>query len=308
MIYTVTLNPSIDYVMFTSQFELGALNRAAATYKFAGGKGINVSRVLKEHGVDSVALGFTGGFPGKFIEHELIESGIQTAFVNVDGDTRINVKLKGGSETEINAPGPEVTKAQEAAFLAQLEQLTGDDLVIISGSVPGTLDQTIYSKIAQRCTDRDVKFVVDAEKELLDSVLSYGPEFVKPNKVELEEMFGETLDNDTSITQCARKLMAKGAKQVLVSLGGDGALLVTDTLVLKAVVPSGRVINTVGSGDSTVAGMIAGLANNESLEDSFRRAVASGTATAFTEDLAQQHDIDKIMEQITITTLMEAKE
>ncbi|TDM12212.1 1-phosphofructokinase [Macrococcus lamae] len=305
MIYTITLNPSIDYVMFTSQFELGALNRAATTYKFAGGKGINVSRVLKEHKVDSVALGFIGGFPGEFIKEELKKNSIQTDFVEVDGDTRINVKLKGSSETEINASGPDITKVQEAQFLRQLEQLTNEDIVIIAGSVPGTIDPSIYSKIAERCKDRNIKFVVDAEKTLLQSVLNFKPEFVKPNKVELEDMFGEKLTDDSAIVDSARKLMAQGAKMVLVSLGGDGAILVTQSLVLKAEVPKGQVINTVGSGDSTVAGMVAGLANNEPLEDCFRRAIASGTATAFTEDLAEQHDIDRMLEQITITKLLE---
>ncbi len=305
MIYTVTLNPSIDYVMFTSQFNLGSLNRADSTFKFAGGKGINVSRVLKEHGVESTALGFTGGFPGKFIEEELANSSINTDFIHVDGDTRINVKLKGSNETEINAPGPDISADQQAELLTQLEQLTADDIVIISGSVPGAVDSSIYQQMAERCSERKIKFVVDAEKTLLESVLPYGPEFIKPNKVELEEMFGETLTDDAAITRCAVQLMEKGAKKVLVSLGGDGAILVTDSVVLKAEVPTGQVVNTVGSGDSTVAGMVAGLSCNETLENSFRRAVASGTATAFTEDLAVQQDIEEMIGQITITTLTE---
>ncbi|WP_414049353.1 1-phosphofructokinase [Macrococcus animalis] len=303
MIYTITLNPSIDYVMFTEKFDLGGLNRATSTHKFAGGKGINVSRVLKALNETSTALGYIGGFPGDFIKKELEISNINTDFIQVDEDTRINVKLKGNTETEINAPGPEIKPAHVEALLNQIKALTKEDYVIIAGSVPKSLPADIYATIAEICTKKSIPFVVDAEKSLLIQTLQHQPEFVKPNKVELEEMFDVTINNDQDTIDAARKLMTQGAKNVLVSLGGEGAILVTATDCYKATVPSGKVINTVGSGDSTVAGMVAGLAQNKSFDESFKQAVSCGTATAFTEDLATSEQIAEIINNVTITKI-----
>lgn len=305
MIYTITLNPSIDYVMFTENFDLGGLNRSTATHKFAGGKGINVSRVLQALNETSTALGYVGGFPGSFIKNELENAQIRTDFIQVQEDTRINVKLKGNTETEINAPGPEISADNLDALLNQIKALTTDDYVIIAGSVPKSMPADIYATIAQICSDKGIPFVVDAEKSLLIQTLPYHPEFVKPNKVELEEMFNVTIHNDQDTIAAARKLMMQGAKNVLVSLGGDGAILVTDTDCYKAIVPNGKVVNTVGSGDSTVAGMVAGLAQHKSIEESFKQAVSCGTATAFTEDLATSEQIAAIINNVTITKIDE---
>ncbi|TDM14638.1 1-phosphofructokinase [Macrococcus bovicus] len=298
MIYTVTLNPSVDYIVFTDTMKIGELNRASQTYKFAGGKGINVSRVLKSHGVESTALGFTGGFPGDFIKNSLQEDRIMTDFIEVAEDTRINIKLKGMAETEINAPGPSVTREQTEQLLQQIQRLSPDDTLVLAGSIPSSVDADIYSRIAQLCPG---KIVVDAEKDLLLSVLDSQPEFIKPNKAELEQIFERKLETVDEIIDCARELIKKGAKNVMVSLGGEGALYVSESLVYQAEVPSGHVVNTVGSGDSTVAGMIAGMTQGLSIEESFKLAVASGTATAFTEDLATQEQIAHVLSDIKLT-------
>ena len=303
MIYTVTFNPSIDYIMFTNGFEIKGLNRATSTYKFAGGKGINVSRVLKTLGVPSTALGFAGGFLGEFIAQSLEESHIKTDFIKVDEDTRINVKLKSGDETEINAPGPSITDDQFQALLNQIKQTTKEDTVIVAGSVPKSIPSDAYAQIAEITQSTGAKLVVDAEKDLVNTVLKYQPLFIKPNKDELEEMFDMTVESDQDVVKYGREILKEGAQSVIISLGGDGAIYIDKTRSIKAQNPKGQVVNTVGSGDSTVAGMVAGLESGLSLEDAFQQAVASGTATAFTEDLATIEDIEKIKSQVTITVL-----
>lgn len=303
MIYTVTFNPSIDYIMFTNGFEIKGLNRATSTYKFAGGKGINVSRVLKTLGVSSTALGFAGGFPGEFIDQTLEESQIKTDFIKVDEDTRINVKLKSGDETEINAPGPSITDDQFLALLNQIKQTTKEDTVIVAGSVPKSIPSDAYAQIAEITQSTGAKLVVDAEKDLVNTVLKYQPLFIKPNKDELEEMFDMTVESDQDVVKYGREILKEGAQSVIISLGGDGAIYIDKARSIKAQNPKGQVVNTVGSGDSTVAGMVAGLESGLSLEDAFQQAVASGTATAFTEDLATIEDIEKIKSQVTITVL-----
>ncbi|BGE83138.1 1-phosphofructokinase [Staphylococcus petrasii] len=303
MIYTVTFNPSIDYIMFTDGFELKGLNRAKATYKFAGGKGINVSRVLKTLGVQSTALGFAGGFPGDFIANTLQQSDIKTDFIKVDDDTRINVKLKSGDETEINAPGPNVTDEQFQALLTQIKQTTSEDTVIVAGSVPKSIPSDAYAQIASITQQTGAKLVVDAEKDLVNTVLKYQPLFIKPNKDELEEMFNMTVTSDEDVVKYGREILKEGAQSVIISLGGDGAIYIDDKRSIKAQNPKGQVVNTVGSGDSTVAGMVAGLEYGLSLEEAFQQAVASGTATAFTEDLATIEDIENIKSQVTVTVL-----
>ncbi|ELW9421808.1 1-phosphofructokinase [Staphylococcus aureus] len=303
MIYTVTFNPSIDYVIFTNDFKIDGLNRATATYKFAGGKGINVSRVLKTLDVESTALGFAGGFPGKFIADTLNNSAIQSNFIEVDEDTRINVKLKTGQETEINAPGPHITSAQFEQLLQQIKNTTSEDIVIVAGSVPSSIPSDAYAQIAQITAQTGAKLVVDAEKELAESVLSYHPLFIKPNKDELEVMFNTTVNSDEDVIKYGRLLVDKGAQFVIVSLGGDGAIYIDKEISIKAVNPQGKVVNTVGSGDSTVAGMVAGIASGLTIEKAFQQAVACGTATAFDEDLATRDAIEKIKSQVTISVL-----
>ncbi|HDJ1876809.1 TPA: 1-phosphofructokinase [Staphylococcus aureus] len=303
MIYTVTFNPSIDYVIFTNDFKIDGLNRATATYKFAGGKGINVSRVLKTLDVESTALGFAGGFPGKFIIDTLKNSAIQSNFIEVDEDTRINVKLKTGQETEINAPGPHITSAQFEQLLQQIKNTTSEDIVIVAGSVPSSIPSDAYAQIAQITAQTGAKLVVDAEKELAEIVLPYHPLFIKPNKDELEVMFNTTVNSDEDVIKYGRLLVDKGAQSVIVSLGGDGAIYIDKEISIKAVNPQGKVVNTVGSGDSTVAGMVAGIASGLTIEKAFQQAVACGTATAFDEDLATRDAIEKIKSQVTISVL-----
>ena len=303
MIYTVTFNPSIDYIIFTDGFEIAGLNRAKATYKFAGGKGINVSRVLKTLDVDSTALGFSGGFPGDFITQTLEDSNIQSNFVQVDEDTRINVKLKSGQETEINAPGPKVTHAQFEQLLSQIRRTTKDDIVIVAGSVPNSIPSDAYAQIAQITEKTGAQLVVDAEKDLVETVLPYRPLFIKPNKDELEVMFNTTVKSDEDVIKYGKEILKKGAQSVIISLGGDGAIYVDQHQSIKAVNPQGHVVNTVGSGDSTVAGMVAGLSMDLNVDEAFQQAVASGTATAFSEDLATRDAIENIKSQVTISVL-----
>ena len=303
MIYTVTFNPSIDYVMFVDDFKIDGLNRAQDTNKFAGGKGINVSRVLKTLGVDSTALGFAGGFPGDFIAQTLKDSDIHTDFVQVDEDTRINVKLKTGQETEVNAQGPNVTDAQFQSLLNQIRETTDNDTVIVAGSVPKSIPSDAYAQIAKITRQTGAQLVVDAEKDLVETVLEYQPLFIKPNKDELEVMFNTSVKNDEDVIKYAKQILEKGAQSVIVSLGGDGAIYVDHQQSIKAVNPTGEVINTVGSGDSTVAGMVAGLATGLSVQDAFKQAVASGTATAFDADLATKEAIENIKSQVTISVL-----
>ena len=303
MIYTVTFNPSIDYIMFTDGFELKGLNRARETYKFAGGKGINVSRVLKTLDVSSTVLGFAGGFPGEFISSILEQSDINTEFIKVNEDTRINVKLKSGDETEINAPGPNVTSEQFEALLNQIRHTSKEDTVIVAGSVPKSIPSDAYAQIAKITQETGAKLVVDAERDLVNTVLEYHPLFIKPNKDELEEMFDVTIKSDQDVVKYGREIVKNGAQSVIISLGGDGAIYVDETRSIKAQNPKGEVVNTVGSGDSTVAGMVAGLELGLSLEEAFCQAVASGTATAFNDDLALREDIEKIKSQVTISVL-----
>lgn len=303
MIYTVTFNPSIDYVMFVDDFKIDGLNRAQDTNKFAGGKGINVSRVLKTLGVDSTALGFAGGFPGDFIAQTLKDSDIHTNFVQVEEDTRINVKLKTGQETEVNAQGPNVTEAQFQSLLNQIKETSDKDTVIVAGSVPKSIPSDAYAQIAKITRQTGAQLVVDAEKDLVETVLEYQPLFIKPNKDELEVMFNTSVKNDEDVIKYAKQILEKGAQSVIVSLGGDGAIYVDHQQSIKAVNPKGEVINTVGSGDSTVAGMVAGLATGLSVQDAFKQAVASGTATAFDADLATKEAIENIKSQVTISVL-----
>ncbi|QUM66592.1 1-phosphofructokinase [Staphylococcus delphini] len=305
MIYTVTFNPSIDYVMFVDDFDAGALNRTTATAKFAGGKGINVSRVLQTLQVPSTALGFIGGFPGHFIENTLKAEGIHTAFAQVDEDTRINVKLKSQTETEINAAGPHITEAQVATLFEQLRATTSDDIVVVAGSVPSSLPDTIYIDIAKITQQTGAKLVVDAEKSLIEGILPYQPLFIKPNQHELEAMFNTKIETDQDVLTYARRLVDKGAQSVIVSLGGAGAIYADREVAYKIQAPQGQVVNTVGAGDSTVAGMIAGLSQNLALPEALTLAIASGSATAFNDDLAQYDTIQELQAHVTIQPLNE---
>lgn len=303
MIYTVTFNPSIDYIMKVDAFQEGGLNRAQETYKFAGGKGINVSRVLNTLETPSTALGFVGGFPGKFIQDTLQQAGIKTDFIEVEEDTRINVKLKSNQETEINAGGPTISNSAFAALLAQIKQTHSEDTVVVAGSVPKSIPSDAYEQLAKITQETSAKLVVDAEKDLVETVLPYRPFFIKPNKDELEVMFDTQITSDADVVTYGKAILDKGAQAVIVSLGGEGAIYIDDKHCIKASVPTGNVLNTVGSGDSTVAGMLAGLAQGFNVHEAFRHAVASGTATAFSQDLANKEMIENVRSEIELTDL-----
>ncbi|QHG36147.1 1-phosphofructokinase [Bacillus paranthracis] len=256
MIYTVTLNPSIDYIVQVNSLELGAVNRAEKDMKFPGGKGINVSRVLHRLGVENVALGFTGGFTGRFIKDVLQAEGVTTNFIQVNEDTRINVKIKGKEETELNGQGPSVTKEQFEQLMKQIESMQKGDCVVLAGSVPASIPTTFYESIAAFGAEKGIRVVVDASGSALQHVVKNKPFLIKPNHHELGELFGVEISTAEDILPYGRKLIEQGVEHVIVSMAGDGALLFTAEGIYEATIPKGVVINSVGAGDSLVAGFV----------------------------------------------------
>ena len=306
MIYTVTLNPSIDYVVRLDTLETGSVNRSENQDKYPGGKGINVSRILKRLDVDSTALGFLGGFTGRFIEEALAGEKITTRFTPVKTDTRINVKLKADQETEINGQGPDLTEQDISALKHELSSLTSDDLVVLAGSIPGALPSDFYQELIALITKQGAEFIIDTTGDALLESLEYHPLLIKPNHHELGEMFNTTLVTIEDIIPYGQNLLKRGAKNVIVSMGKDGALLITPDLTIFAPPIKGDLKNSVGAGDSMVAGFISQLnrANAQSeLEDAFRYGVASGSATAFSDDLATKDKIVNLLPQVTLKIL-----
>lgn len=299
MIYTVTFNPAIDYVVHTGELRLGDVNRASSESVSFGGKGINVSVVLKALGVPSKALGFVAGFTGDAIEQGVQAMGVETDFVHLEsGFSRINVKLKAAGETELNGQGPEISKDALAALLSKLDALEDGDTLILAGSVPGSLPQNIYEMILARLANRQLRIVVDASKDLLRSVLRYRPFLIKPNHHELGELFGVTLTSDAQIADYARQLQGMGARNVLVSMAGDGALLLDEKgRVHRCGVCRGMVKNSVGAGDSMVAGFVAGAVNGD-YGYALKLGTAAGGATAFSEGLADRETIGRLLAQL----------
>lgn len=300
MIYTITFNPALDYIMTVDEFNKGSVNRSKSEKILPGGKGINVSLVLTNLGVQNTALGFIAGFTGKNIEEILKNRGCKTDFVNLkDGLSRINVKLMSGSETEINGNGPSIDEGELKSLYEKLSKLNSDDVLILAGSVPSSLPADIYSKIIKLVTEKDVKVVVDATGDLLVRCLIYKPFLIKPNNFELEQIFNIKLSEREDIVKYAHKLKEMGAANVLVSMGADGAILVDEfgnCYDLKA--PIGNVINSVGAGDSMVAGFLAGFYEKKDYEYGFKLAVAAGSASAFSEELATKDEIMKVYEKI----------
>lgn len=300
MLYTLTLNPSIDYIMHTSDIKVGSTNYADDEKMLPGGKGINVSRVLNQLDVTNKALGFIGGHSGRFIEDWLEKEGINHRFITIDGDTRINVKLKGQVETEINGKGPIISKEDSQTLLNQIEQLSTTDTLILSGSKSRGLSETYYNQIIKICQQRQIEFVIDTNsRELLD-ILKAKPFLVKPNQAELGQLFNKEIQTKTEAIYYGKKLQEGGAKNVIVSLGGDGAIFIDEQDTFIATSPTGKVINTVGSGDSMIAGFIAGIENGLSKLDAFKLSVQSGSATAFSEDLATKEAILALTNQVKI--------
>ncbi|ETT59281.1 1-phosphofructokinase [Paenibacillus sp. FSL R7-277] len=303
MIYTVTLNPSVDYIVEVEELTLGGLNRMKRDMKLPGGKGINVSRVLKQLGVENTATGFLGGFTGGYIDTWLGQEGISGDFVHIADDTRINIKLKAGQETEINGAGPVITETETAALLLKLEALKPGDIVILSGSTPPSLGGDFYSRLIAVCRQKGAEFVIDTTGQALQDALSQGPLLVKPNHHELAELFGVQISTREEIITYGRKLLMGGAKHVLVSMAGEGALFITGQEVYHASAPKGQVRNSVGAGDSMIAGFVGTLSLTGNVLEAFRAGVASGSATAFSDDLADRALIEELRPLIAISQL-----
>lgn len=299
MVYTVTFNPAIDYIVHTDKLTVGMTNRSKSEQVYVGGKGINVSIVLAEFGIKSIALGFVAGFTGKAIEDGAKEKGIETDFVHLEsGCSRINVKIKSGEETELNGQGPKIPDMAIEELFGKLDKLENGDVLVLAGSIPDTLPSDIYEKILARLSDRKIKTVVDATKDLLLNVLKYKPFLIKPNNHELGEMFGVELKTEEEIISYAKKLRETGAVNVLVSMAGDGAILVDENgKVHKCGVCNGTVKNSVGAGDSMVAGFIAGSENGD-YEYALKLGTATGGATAFSDELAKKDEIYELLKQL----------
>ena len=300
MIYTVTVNPSIDYIVQLKELTLGEVNRMDYDNKLPGGKGINVSRILKELGLDNVALGFLGGFTGQFVKEELEKVGLKTNFTPVAEDTRINVKIKAQSETEINGRGPKISEAEVAAFKAQFDKLTADDVVIFAGSLAPNLDDNFYFDLIELIRSKGAQFVIDTTGESLLKTLAQKPLVVKPNNHELADLFDVEFTGMDDIVKYGRKLLDLGAQHVLISMAGDGGLMITKDKVYRSYAPKGTVINSVGAGDSMIGGFVGTYARTKDPLEAFRYGLACGSATAFSEDLADKAKIDEILPLIKI--------
>ena len=299
MIYTVTLNPSIDYVVHIDKLRDGLTNRTTSEEYYFGGKGINVSHVLAELDLPSTALGFVAGFTGEAIEKGTAGPMVRTDFIHLkEGVSRINVKIKSEHETEINGQGPHIDEEALQAFMEKTDSIKDGDTLILSGSIPKTMPDDTYERILERVKDRDVRIVVDATKKLLVNSLKYRPFLIKPNRQEISEIFGVEVKDEETTLYYARKLQEMGARNVLVSLGGDGAMLLDEFGgVHREGIIKGKVLNTVGSGDSMVAGFVAGCIRKNDYAYALRLGSACGNATAFLMGLATREKIDELMTQ-----------
>lgn len=298
MIYTVTFNPAVDYVMHTDSIINGATNRSFSEEIFFGGKGINVSLVLSELGVKTKALGFVAGFTGAAIEQYLESVGVDSDFVHLEnGFTRINVKIKCNEETEINGRGPDISEDKLNNFLLKLESIKDGDTLVLAGSIPSSLPNDIYENILKKLSHKNIRIVVDATGDLLKNVLKYKPFLIKPNKDELKELFNKELSSNQEVIECAFKLREMGAQNVLVSMAKDGAVLVDSYgNVHYQQSANGTVINSVGAGDSMVAGFLAGV--DKGYAYALKLGTASGGATAFSHGLATKSEIENLMNRI----------
>ncbi|WP_462405528.1 1-phosphofructokinase [Gracilibacillus sp. Marseille-QA3620] len=303
MIYTVTLNPSVDFIVEVENFQLDGLNRMSKEAKYPGGKGINVSRILKRIGVDNTALGFSGGFPGGFILDALKKEDIKENFIQVEEDSRINIKLKTGDETEINGLGPAISADKMDELLKQLEGMKEGDILVLSGSIPPSLSKDLYRDLTKEFAARGIQVVVDASGKALLDVVKENPFLVKPNHHELGELFDTKTETVEDAIHYGKILVEQGAQNVIVSMAGEGALLINKEGVYTATIPKGTVKNSTGAGDSLVAGFIGKWDQTHDLLQAFQYGVASGSATAFNYDLAEKQDIDTLLPQVQITKL-----
>ncbi len=300
MIATVTLNPSLDYIANVKNFKIGALNRTTHELILPGGKGTNVSIVLKNLEIDTMAFGFCGGFSGHEFERLLTLNSVSSSFIYVkDGNTRINVKIHGDCETELNGKGPKISVKELEELFTKLDKLNSDDILVLAGSIPSSLPNTIYSDIMDRLTKKNIKIVVDTTKTLLLNVLDKEPFLIKPNKVELGELFNVEIKSEKEVIKYAKKLRKLGAQNVLVSLGKDGAILVdkNDQIHISKAV-GGKVVNSVGAGDSMVAGFLAGYLKNNNYKDAFKFSICAGGASAVSHFLATKEEIYNLLDEI----------
>ena len=297
MIYTVTFNPSLDYIVTVDHFKTGEINRTADELIFPGGKGINVSIVLKNLGIDNTALGFMAGFTGREIQRLLEEKGVTTDFIRVaNGTSRINLKMRSDQETEINGRGPVIGEEDIALLYRQLDRLQKGDILALSGSIPSSIPETIYMDIMKHLDGRGIMVAVDATKDLLMKVLPYHPFLIKPNNHELGEIFHTAITEKDDVVKYAKKLQESGARNVLVSMAGDGAVLVTENgEVYRASAPKGILRNSVGAGDSMVAGFLAGYLRNRDYREAFRMGVCTGSASAFSDELATKEEVEALL-------------
>lgn len=297
MIYTVTFNPSLDYIVQVDSFEIGKVNRTNSEVIFPGGKGINVSMVLKNLGIESTALGFIAGFTGDEIAHSLDKKGITTDFIKVEnGVSRINAKVRSDKETEINGQGPKISEEDISRLYSKLSEIQAGDYLVLAGSIPSSMPTTMYSDIMEYLLEKEVNVVVDATGNLLVNVLKYHPFLIKPNNHELSEIFSVNITSKEDVILYAKKLQEMGATNVLVSMGADGAVLVNaNGQVLQSDAPEGKVVNTVGSGDSMVAGFIYGYLLSSDYEKAFQYGLCTGSASAFSMELATKKEIEELM-------------
>lgn len=300
MIYTVTFNPSLDYIVSVPGFEMGKTNRTAYEQMLAGGKGINVSTVLGNLGIENIALGYVAGFTGDELIRRMKESGLKNDFIRIEnGYSRINVKIRDFDGMEINGMGPVIGKEALEALMEKLEKLVEGDTLVLAGSIPESMPGTIYSDILERLQGRGIRFVVDATKDLLLNVLKFGPFLIKPNHHELGEIFGVELRTRESVVPYAAKLQERGARNVLVSMSGEGAVLLDEEGRVHALpAPKGTLINAVGAGDSMVAGFLTGWEERHDYEHAFRMGVASGSASAFSDYLATREEVMSVYDRL----------
>ena len=300
MFYTITFNPALDYIVKMDKFDLGHVNRTVREDIYAGGKGINVSIVLNNLSVENRALGFIAGFTGDEIERKVKEFGCDTDFIKLkDGMSRINVKMKADVESEINGGGPDISNEALEELYLKLDALKSGDILVLAGSIPKTLPVDIYERIMKKYGDRGVRFIVDTTGESLLKVLSYKPFLIKPNHHELAELFDVKINSQQEIVEYGRKLQEMGAENVLISMAGDGAILIkSNGEAIYSEVPKGVLKNSVGAGDSMVAGFIAGFIKEEKLEDGFIMGVATGSASAFSEGLATKDKVEELLAEL----------
>ena len=305
MIYTITFNPALDYITQVENFKIGEINRTKTETILPGGKGLNVSIVLKNLGIENTALGFVAGFTGEELIRKIESQDVKTDFVKVEkGMTRINIKIssmneKKVEETALNGMGPQITENDIEALMKKIQKMSAKDTVILAGSIPKNIGKDIYEKICKKLDEKEITFIVDSTQELLINVLKYNPFLIKPNKEELEETVNCKISTKEDIIEASKKLKGMGAQNVLVSLGNDGALLLTkDDKTYYSKAPKGQVVNTVGSGDSMVAGFLAGYYQTQDYEYALKTGVAAGSASAFSVQLATKKDVDLLLKQL----------